>query len=441
MNATFQRTYLPPLAVGLASIYLIERLFLLVDRYAVNIFFSDQWQFNNATVFEKHTWWQIFTWQHGPHRQGAGGVLAKLLEPHFSWNSRTESFFIAGILVVTMLLALLLKVRLSGSLDYYDVAIPLLCLTATQCEVIFGAANLAHGSVPVLLVMLYCLAWTLKRDFLRYPLVAILNFLLIFTGFGFFIGLITPFALFWSYRISSRTRSSRIWHGCTMVAALASVALFFVHYRWEPAVPCYGNLVTHRTQYLEFVTLMYANFMGLFGVGLGPVFWGSILVLMLVSVICIQGWVLRRTNSMPPVVNVILIAYSLIFCAATARGRICLGLPAAEESRYMPYLIPGLLGVYFYLSSVTQRAVRQVALIAFTAFALYAGGPIHASDQVEMMGFYSGKSRWRDCYLANRDIAFCDQQTGAWIGPTLGDPHLQEKLDFLERNRLNFAGL
>jgi hypothetical protein len=338
-----------------------------------------------------------------------------------------------------MLLALLLKVRLCRGLDYYDVTIPLLCLTVTQCEVIFGAANLAHGSVPLLLVMLYCLAWTLDREVLRYPLVAVLNFLLVFTGFGFFIGLITPFALLWSFRISSRTRSARIWHVCTMVAAVASVALFFVHYRWEPAVPCYGHLVTHRAEYLEFVTLMYANFMGLFGVGLGPVFWGSLLLLILVSVICIQAWIFRRTKSTQPLVIVVLIAYSLIFCAATARGRICLGLPAAEESRYMPYLIPGLLGVYFYLCRVTQRIFRQAVLIAFAAFALYAGGPIHTSDQIEMMGFYSSKSRWRDCYLTHRDIAFCDQQTGAWIGPTMGDPHLQEKLDFLERNRLNFA--
>src|SRR5208337_637173 len=112
MKTTFQRSYFPPLAVGLVSVYLIERLFLLVDKYAVNIFFSDQWQFNNATVFERHTLWQIFTWQHCPHRQGVGGVLAKLMEPHFSWNSRTESFLIAGIVVAVMLFALLLKVRL-----------------------------------------------------------------------------------------------------------------------------------------------------------------------------------------------------------------------------------------------------------------------------------------------------------------------------------------
>jgi hypothetical protein len=131
MRAISQRRYLPPLVIGLVSVYLIERLFFLVDRYAVNIFFSDEWQFNSATVFEKHTWWQIFTWQHGPHRQGAGGVLAKLLEPQFSWNSRTESFLIAGIVVATMLFALLLKVRISGSLTFYDVTIPLLCLTAT----------------------------------------------------------------------------------------------------------------------------------------------------------------------------------------------------------------------------------------------------------------------------------------------------------------------
>ena len=48
---------------------LATRMFFLISQYAVNIFYSDQWEFNDATLFQKHSLWQMFSWQHGPHRQ------------------------------------------------------------------------------------------------------------------------------------------------------------------------------------------------------------------------------------------------------------------------------------------------------------------------------------------------------------------------------------
>jgi hypothetical protein len=58
------------LVVAVAFAIFAARLFRLISKYAVNIFFSDQWEFNDATLFQKHTIWQMFAWQHGPHRQG-----------------------------------------------------------------------------------------------------------------------------------------------------------------------------------------------------------------------------------------------------------------------------------------------------------------------------------------------------------------------------------
>jgi hypothetical protein len=49
------RSWLPVIVVGAVALVLAERLFLLVSRYAVNIFFSDQWEFSSATVFERHS--------------------------------------------------------------------------------------------------------------------------------------------------------------------------------------------------------------------------------------------------------------------------------------------------------------------------------------------------------------------------------------------------
>src|SRR5438067_904303 len=74
------------------------KIFRLVYLYAVNVFVADQWDFNNGTLFQRHSILQAFRWQHGPHRQGLGAILQLLFEPLIRWNSRYEAFGIALIL-------------------------------------------------------------------------------------------------------------------------------------------------------------------------------------------------------------------------------------------------------------------------------------------------------------------------------------------------------
>ncbi len=128
-------------SVSIGFVILAVRLFRLISRYAVNIFFSDQWEFNTATVFQNHSLWEMFRWQNGPHRQGLGALLSYAIEPHFRWNSRTESFLIGILVVIAAAGALWLKSRLFGPLVLSDVCIPLIFFTPTQFGQIFVAAN------------------------------------------------------------------------------------------------------------------------------------------------------------------------------------------------------------------------------------------------------------------------------------------------------------
>ena len=99
---------------GSFFIILAARLFRLTSRYSVNIFFWDQWGFNNATLFQKHSLWQMFRWQYGPHRLGLGPLVSELIEPYFHWNSRAESFVACSVVVLAAGFALWLKKRLFG---------------------------------------------------------------------------------------------------------------------------------------------------------------------------------------------------------------------------------------------------------------------------------------------------------------------------------------
>src|SRR5256885_2369142 len=175
------------------------KFFRFISQYAVNLFITDQWDFHRATLFEEHSFWEIFRWQHGPHRQGLGGVISKLVDPFFHWSSRAQSFEAGIIILLAAIFALYLKRRLFGRIDYFDVAIPLLFLTRNQFEPLIAATNISHGPVPLLLMMFYCLAWTLQHRLARYICIVTVNFLLIYTGFGIFAGFITPVLLLFEY--------------------------------------------------------------------------------------------------------------------------------------------------------------------------------------------------------------------------------------------------
>jgi hypothetical protein len=49
----------------------------------------------------------------------------------------------------------------------------------------------------------------------------------------------------------------------------------------------------------------------------------------------------------------------------------------------------------------------------------------------------NGKRAWRECYMARHDSFGCDNLTKFQVHPHPEATHLQEKLDFLERNHLN----
>src|SRR5260370_19753758 len=99
----------------------------------------------------------------------------------FHWNSGAEAFLACAIFVLAALLALYLKERLYGPVTYFDAVIPLIFLTSLEYETLFLTTNLVHGPLPILLLVIYCIAWKLSRPLTRYAWIMVTNFLIIFT--------------------------------------------------------------------------------------------------------------------------------------------------------------------------------------------------------------------------------------------------------------------
>lgn len=208
---------------------------------------------------------ELFLWQHGPHREGLGLIADKFLFPLTRWNVRYESFLIGGCILTAMLLALRLKKQLFGRVDYWDAIIPLIFLTLAQYETMEITPNPAYSAFPLLLLMLYLLSLLARNEFAGYALVLVLNFLLIFTGFGIFMGPIT-IGLFAAACYRSLRPTSQVPFAAPAIGlsiACASFASFFHGYKFVPAVDCFVFPHHPLGDYPWFVGLMFSTFTGL----------------------------------------------------------------------------------------------------------------------------------------------------------------------------------
>jgi hypothetical protein len=442
-TASWVIKYGPTLLVACAFAYFAKRMFRLISRFAVNIFFSDEWKFNEASLFQKHSLWQIFTWQHGWHRQGVGGLFAALVEPLFRWNGRVEAFIVGAIIVLTAVCALSLKRRLYGPLSIFDVLIPALFFTPAQYESLLVTPNFAQGAFPLLLVVLYCVASTCRNHF-RYPLILFINFLATYTGFTIFLGMLSPLLLLMDYRATApavRPSSGRF--SVALFLAFTTVGSFFLGYSFKllDAVLCVTHPQSPIRSYAAYLTVMFAGPFGTRGIGFRTRAAGTTLVIAALYVLSRNLWKLlvHKTRYLDArsreraSVAAILIALSLVLCLNAAHGRACFGLGTAQASRYVIYVLPGILGLYFGLLQISRPFARHLFVTAlFTAVIVSS---LRVSPALAY--FPDIKQRWRTCYLQVEDAKKCDQVVGFPYTHTPEGAHIEEKLQYLKQTRQN----
>lgn len=430
---------LPALIVAIATLALGFRFFGFISKYSVNVLFYDQWDFLRLFFRGDPGLSELFFLQHGPPREGLGLIADKFLYSWTHWSVRAESFMIGACIFAALLLALLLKKKLLGALSYSDISFPLIFLTLAQHDTLIGTPNPAYSAIPLLLMMLYCLILLQNNRMLRYSLVLAMNLLLIYTGFGVFMGVVT-LGVFgfecWEWKHRTSPASMGLPLGALLLAG-ASMASFFVHYRFEPASDCFALPSPGAMSYPRFVALMFSTDLGLRGPEWLALVVGAALLFFALAILWIETrrLVLRQRSCRDlSLIVAALTGYVLLFAINTAAGRACLGLPAAaQQSRYTTLMIPAFLAMNFFLLSLPQGSRRNIALWTFVA-ALIAGSlkpPLHAHDLAD------GKRAWAACYLRTENIAYCDQATHFLIYPDPARTGLQQKLDYLKQHRLN----
>ena len=443
------------------------RLHRLIATYAVNLLYYDQWDLYKP-YFYNLGWWQTFAQQHGPPRLGIGALVTRYVAAWSSWSNKVEAYYIASLVVLAAIAALVLKRRVFGPLAWTDAIIPIIFLSPIQNEIYLGSLNSSHGAWPLLLIVLYCLAWTTQRAILKYPLLVVLNFVLIFTCFGLFMGGVTlgllAIELCFNYRTPKRALAS----GISLLLAALSVAAFFVNYKFSPAVSCYTFPHSQPWKYPIFMALMLSKFCGIdFAVTPQLSFLslalGAVLLLLLLVAFSSHSWAWlksRATDGRHAVI-ITLAGFCLLFAANTAIGRLCLGLVTSQSSRYTTYTATGLLAIYFFLLSPRlqhlfksrlrlrapglvifvqpslSRRAAELFIIMFALLVLFGHLPLKFDEAHPAYQFKLFKSRWADCYRRTEQIDFCNQYANGMVYPAPAQTQLKEKLDFLKQHRLN----
>jgi len=433
---------LPYLVVGTVFLLQLGRLLSFTLSHAVNLLYWDQWDFWTP-LFERASLWRTFTWQLGAPRLGVGLVVTSALAGLTRWDARAQALAMVAIVAAAALAALWLKRALLGRLAVTDAVIPILFLSVAQHETLLGATDLSHGPFPLLLAVLICLAWLHPDRRVRYGLVLVLNFLAIYTAFGFFMGLITPALLALDAAAAARAgrRSEAVGAAVACAVAILSLASFFVGYTFAPGVEGFRFPYGRPLAYPWYAALMFANVFGLKARdGLAASVAGVGLVLFVAAVLAAQLGRLVRAGEGEARTSrsiVILAGFSLLFAAGAAVGRVHLGDETAASSRYYLYLLTGVLALYLHLLGVRRAAPRRWGLAVLLPASVVAGFHTTRLDRDTINHVTNGKAAWRVCYLRTADIAGCDAATDFLVYPKSGEAVLKAKLDYLERNRLD----
>jgi hypothetical protein len=428
-----------PWIVGSVFLLLALRLAVYVNRYAVDLIYWDQWDFLQG-LFDGADAWTLFRWQHGPQRQGIGNLIHAALYAATGWNTRADAAASAVMLLLAAAGALWLVKRVSGSLSPWDVVVPLIFLTTSSAETYFVAPNLAHGPVPALLLVGYGLALTVPSHSTRCLLLVIVNFFAVNTGFTLLLGGVTPAILLLQACASPLTLRERAVSAVGIAACAGTVTLFFHGFALHSATDCFQFPHVRPWEYVPYTGFVLARPFGfeagagavrlLFGTGVATAMTGF-------AGYAVFRFVRTKGNSALWGVTSAFTGFALLFASTTAVGRVCLGLYSANASRYIPYMLPGMLAMYLVLRTARPKlhAARLLLPVFFVA-CIAKELPRVATN--EAVAYHRYKERWRDCYLSRHDILECDTRAGHQVYPAPEATHLQEKLDWLEQRRYSF---
>lgn len=337
------------------SICLSFRLLCFVELNAVNLLFSDYWTYLRP-MFEGGGAWYRFMYQHGPHRQGFGFLISGFLLECSNWNVNVDSYFIGLLLCLSNVVFLCCIRRLRGHFEIWDLVFPILILSPIHYETILLAGNSSHSIMPFFLVSLVCFLFTFKESITITLGMLALGFLLLFTGFGFFAGLILLIYLLSRSLLRVIGKKYQGFDLLIILLPVFSLVLYFLTYDLHFATYDFSLKPPTGYEYLEFLSYLWAGVFQVrapYALSLGLILLSSVFLALFLSV-------RKRDFNSSMKITLFLLASSLIYSIAVTTGRISTGPNFAQGSRYMILATSGIFGLYFFVNSLKNQKVSRI---------------------------------------------------------------------------------
>jgi len=422
------------LLVACTTGFMAVRLAWLVNRYAVDLLYWDEWDLWEG-LFHKADVWTLWRLQWGPQRQGLAQWIIAIVAWLSDWNVRAEAFATVFIVLLAVGVGLVMARTLRGRWSLGDCLIPVALLSVSLVAVATVAPNLSHGPLPLLLVMVCAYFAQAKNERTRVIGIAVSLAIGIQTGFTWFLAIVVVPLLLVLLLAAIRSGRPARYHVLGLVLVVASLAVFFYGFVFEPAVACFRFPDPKPWRYLGFMGVMVQRVTEFTSKGGRPL--GILGVLLGLGLVLWSGWTTLVTFGKDRLASSVLVlsAFSLTFAANTAVGRLCLGENAGAAGRYVPYMLPLVIAAYLFVSLWPKfRRVRPAIIIAFFAIAFVKETVLARSALVEADHYARIKASFRECYLGTATLAACSAK---W--PIHPDPRatmMQEKLDYLRDHRL-----
>lgn len=412
------------------------RWYYILNRYAVNFLFSDQWLFFTP-LFEEENWWVIFNWQHGPHRQGLGFLITSWLMYLTDWDTVQDSYYIATVFILATALVLVLKWRLFSKLNIFDVTIPVLCLSLVNYETIIITPNSSHSIFPFFLLCILGCSFTLKNDWMKQCLIGLLTAFLIFTGFGLFAGIVIPLILIWYVlcRLLRHDLRAVIAPTLSFLFVACMIALFVKGYHLLPI----KNKGYQLWDYCYYISMMFTGYFQIEDIKYN--YLGLFVLFLVISIGLYSFLKMIKEGENANIIYVITFLFStftILYCSATAMGRMHFGLQNAQASRHMILLLPALLSCYFYCQLLSKNLLRRFTLTILLIWVALTCIPLSGFHRGIIQGFQTGKIHWIQAYLKTQDIIKAENISGLSLNIHPIGGNLGPKIEYLRRNGLNF---
>ena len=394
--------------------------------------FSDQWDFMRG-LWNHVSLWELWSWQHGPHRLGLGLLLPRLYLGLSHLNLRADAWVALGLYAASTILMLRLLQKLSLANIWSSLTVIAFGLSPLFYESIVGPTDLAHGPLPMLLALLSAY-FVINNEGTpaRVLIASILVFCCLFTGFAMFI--IVPIGLIMTLHLLRKKKL--VLFALFAALSLGSVFAFIHGYRSQPAVACFHFPDPRPWEYRNYDKLHYGALTGLQGKSIVIIGIGFVILTALI----VDSIKARHATTAAERVSLVLILSSLAFIANAAIGRVCVGSSAGQVSRYMPYAVLGIWGLIANPRRI-QKPKRMLAFMTVVAvMSLFFGS--HRAIR-ESNALASGRLYWEGCLAKGSTPEACAanaplEPTGRFmIYPDISSLTFRESLESLKDQHLS----